>query len=80
MWACVRPLLCYAVLSVLSRFAIIVLGMRAGCFYFYCLFNGMCLNSFFIFLTVLWVGLQYVIETYPGHLYHARCFIYTGFK
>ena len=59
-------LFCYAVLSVLSSFAIILMRTRreiAGCF---------TLIVFLVFLTVsiLWlflVGLQCVIVVFPGH-------------
>ena len=63
-------MLCYLVLSFLSRFAIILMGRESLLLYFNCLPVVLqvivsVLRLFFI--TVLWVGLQCVIEEFSDH-------------
>ena len=60
----VFALFCYALLCVLSSFAIIIEEEeRAGCFAFIVL----RMSWMWLFLAVLWVGLQCVIVVFPDH-------------
>ena len=61
-------LFCFAVLCVLSSFAIISLGKkRAGCFSLLCSECHLAVIILRLFNTVPWVGLLYVIVAFPGH-------------
>ena len=64
---CVRSLFCYAVLCVLSSFAVISLGMRRLIALLLLSFNSvlMAVTVLCFFLTILCVGLQCVFVTFP---------------
>ena len=55
---------CYALLSVLSRFAIILKRKREHDALLYCLST---ISVLWLFLTVPWIGLKYVIVIIPDH-------------
>ena len=62
------PCFCYAVLCVLSSFTIILLGKRE--LVALLLLSSLCLVADIVlclFLTVLWVGLQFLTLAIPGH-------------
>ena len=60
--------LCDVVLNVLSSLAIHCTGgERAGCFVSMCSCCRVTVWALCLFLAVPWVGLQSVIETFPGH-------------
>ena len=67
-------LFCYALLCVLSSFAIILKRMRK--LVALLLLANICIvtiNVLWVFITVPWVGLQYVIVVFPNHT-HLRSF------
>ena len=61
--------MCYALLCVLSSFAIIWKRKRerAGCFAFIVFWVSCYCKCSVALLTVPWVGLQYVIVFFPDH-------------
>ena len=71
-------LFCYALLCVHSSFAIILKRKRK--LVALLLLSYRCIvtiNVLWLFLTVPWVGLQYVIVVFPDHthlLFHSVCF------
>ena len=61
---------CYAVLYVLSSFGIILMGKRE--FVSLLCLSARCLVTvivLWLFLTISWVSLQYVIVVFPSHTY-----------
>ena len=65
---CVWPLICYAVVSVLSSCAAISLRKRelVALYKLYVCFH-LAVSVLYHFFKVPWFGLQYVIVIYPGH-------------
>ena len=64
LWAfCVGSLFCYVVLSVLSSFAIILIGRESWLLYFVFL----NVSVLWLSLTMLWVGLRCVVVVFPDH-------------
>ena len=69
---CVWSLFCCAVLSVVSNFTI---TERAGCFSLIAFCCHVTVSVLCLFLAVLMVGLQCVIEAFPDHtrLFFSKC-------
>ena len=70
---------CFVVHYLVSSFAIISLGKKEYCLLcFNCLLIHLTVNVLYLFLTVLWVGLQCVIVAFPSHthFFHAICFVH----
>ena len=68
------PLICYTLLYVHSSFAIIL--KRKSKLVAVLLLSYRCLvtvNVLWLFLTVPWVGLQYVIVVFPDHTHLLFC-------
>ena len=67
---CVCSLCCYALLSALSSFIIILLRERDGKLVVLLYMSSLCLvtvSVLWLFLKVPWVGLQCVIVVFPDH-------------
>ena len=67
---CVCSLCCYALLSALSSFIIILLREREGKLVVLLYMSSLCLvtvSVLWLFLKVPWVGLQCVIVVFPDH-------------
>ena len=65
-------LFCYALLCVHFSFAIILKNRNSRLLCYCCLADIITINVLWLFLTVRWVGLQYVIVVFTDHT-HMLC-------